>query len=545
MFSTLASAAVLLTSVHASNNNAPFDSPGKPYSQISTDADNLLKYTGWQGPYTQRRGQGINRNPPASCRVDQVVHLGRHGERWPDHYDWIEQAGSLDKILANQGTLNGSLYFANWYEPYATDEYGYLNEESLWSPYSGLLDAYNQGVEARRRYYDLYDGSSILPIFASGYERVVDTARFFGKGFLNWNYTQLAALNIIPETVEMGSNTLVPTCNNSDYSWSSTSCDYPENTTESNSPWLYDEYNVAVARLNRENPNINLTQNDIPHLMGMAAFELNIRGSSPWANVFTSEEWIAFEYSQSSYYYCFSGPGSPTAKSMGATFVNASRALLLEGPENSLPLAFNFAHDINIVAILATLGIDEEESWDGNTVSFGHKFDITDITPQGARIVFERLICDEDPSDDLYALAELNSQYPAGAFNVSGNITADYASGHYQYNSSTNETITANSSNHKTGNENIYVRIVLNDAVVPLDGCTSGPGYSCKLSDYNDFVTARLANIPNFNDICNIQDAPAYLDFWWNYNTTTALDWVESVGSMEELVDSEDKPISE
>lgn len=540
MFSTLASAAALLSSAEALNN-FPFNSPGKPFTQVATDADNLLKHTGWQGPYSERRGYGINRDPPASCRVDQVVHIGRHGERWPDHYDWVEQSASLNKILANQGSLNGSLYFANWYEPFASDEYGYLSEESLWSPYSGLLDAYNQGVEARRRYYDLYDGSSVLPIFASGYERIVDTARFFGKGFLNWNYTDLGAINIIPETLAQGGNSLVPVCNNTNIA--DTTCDYPTNTTESNAPWLYDEYNVAVERLNRENPGINLTQNDIPHLIGMAAFELNVRGSSPWVNVFTSEEWIAFEYAQTSYYYCFYGPGSVAGKSFGATYLNASRALLLDGPENSLPLTFNFAHDVNIIAILAALGVDEEDSWDGNTVSFGHKYDVTDLTPQGARLVFERLVCDEDPTEEVFKLSELESQFPAGAFNASANITAEYSSDSYNFNSTTNETMSANSSNHNTGSENIYVRVVLNDAVVPLEGCSDGPGYSCKLSRFNDFVTNRLANIPDYIELCNIQSAPTYIDFWWNYNTTTALDVTEELGSMEGLLGSEGQPI--
>lgn len=541
MFSVLASAALLSSSAEAINEY-PFNTPVKPYKQTSNDADNLLKHTGWQGPYSDRRGYGINRDPPATCRVDQVVQITRHGERWPDHYDWVEQSGSLDKILKHQGSLNGSLHFANWYEPFANDEFGWLSEESLWGPYSGLLNAYNQGVEARRRYYNLYDGSSILPIFASGYERIVDTARLFGQGFLNWNYTELGALNIIPEILSQGANTLVPVCNNT--ALEQTTCSYPTNSTEQNSPWLYSQYNAAVERLNTENPGLNLNQSDIPHLLGMAAFELNVRGSSPWVDVFTSEEWIAFEYAQTSYYYCFYGPGSVVGKSFGSIYLNATRTVLLDGPSNGLPLYFNFAHDTNIIAILAALGIDEEESWNGNDVTFGHRYDVTDLTPQGAHLVFERLVCDEDASADLYTESELNSQYPAGAFNVTKNITAAYASASaYRYNSTSNATLNANSTGHKTGTENIYVRVVLNEAVVPLKGCSDGPGYSCKLSDFNEYVTARLANIPDYVDICNIQSAPTYLDFWWNYNTTTSLDLNTGISSMEGLLNYNGQPI--
>ncbi|GMM51568.1 hypothetical protein DASB73_025310 [Starmerella bacillaris] len=540
MFSLLSASSLLLSGADAANN-FPFNSPQKPYKQTAEDGDNLLKHTGWQGPYSDRRGYGINRDPPATCRVDQVVQLTRHGERWPDHYDWVEQSGSLDKILKHKGSLNGSLNFANYYQPFATDDYGYLSEESLYGPYSGLLNAYNQGVEARRRYYNLYDGQSVLPIFASGYERIVDTARMFGQGFFNWNYTELAALNIVPEALYQGDNTLVPYCNNS--TLSKTTCDYPTNSTEANSPWLYPAYNVAVERLNKENPGLNLTQNDIPHLLGMAAFELNVRGASPWVDVFTSEEWIAFEYAQTSYYYCFYGPGSTLGKTEGAVFLNATRTLLVNGPENGLPLYFNFAHDTDIIQLLAAMGVDEESSWNGNEVEFGHRYDVTDMTPQGAHIVFERLVCNEDIDDELWLDTEFNSRYPAGAFNVSQNLTAVYSSENsYSFNTTSGEIEYANSTNHTTGIENIYVRVVLNEAVVPLKGCADGPGYSCSLSDFNDYVNARLANIPAYNDICNITGAPTYLDFFWNYNTTTEFDVNHGLTDMEGLLTWNDKP---
>mgnify|MGYP004707402399 FL=1 len=533
--------AALLNNANAVNTS-PFRNPEKPYKQTSDDADNVLKYTGWQGPYSDRRGVGINRDTPATCRVDQVIQLTRHCERYPDQYDWVEQYGSLSKILEHQGSLNGSLSFANTYVPLATEDLGWLGEESLYGPYSGLLDAFNQGVQARRRYYDLYDGDSILPIFTSGYERVADTARMFGKGFLNWNYTELAALNIIPETLAQGANTLVPACNNSDVA--STTCSYPKNSTEANSPWLYPEYNVAVARLNKENPGLNLNQSDIPHLIGMAAFELNVRGSSPWVDVFTSEEWIAFEYAQSSLYYCFYGPPSPLAAPQGSIFMNATRALLLDGPENGLPLYFTFAHDTDIMQLLTALGVIEDEEWNGNVVEFNHKFDVTDFTPQGAHVVFERLVCDEDISSDLWTESELNSEYPAGAYNISQNLTAQYGSGDdYGFNSTTGEVIYPNNTNHTVGTENIYVRIVLNEAVVPLNGCSDGPGYSCGLNDFNDYVNSRMDNITSFVEICNITSAPTYLDFFWNYNTSTALDEMDKLGSMEGYIGSDGQPI--
>ncbi|MBQ5154047.1 histidine-type phosphatase, partial [Macrococcus caseolyticus] len=162
------------------------------------------------------------------------------------------------------------------------------------------------GANARRRYYELYDDQSTLPLLSSGYERIGDTDRKLGEGFLQWNYTSLGAINIIQETADQGANSLVPSCNAN--VTTQTKCSYPKNSTESGAPWLYSQYETAAYRLNEENPGINLNKSDIPHLIAVAAFELNVRGSSPWVDVFTAEEWNAFEYAQSSYYYCFYGP---------------------------------------------------------------------------------------------------------------------------------------------------------------------------------------------------------------------------------------------
>jgi acid phosphatase len=68
-----------------------------------------------------------------------------------------------------------------------------------------------------------------------------------------------------------------------------------------------------------------------------------------------------------------------------------------------------------------------------------------------------------------------------------------------------------------------YVRAVLNEAVVPFPSCQDGPGYSCSLGNYTTMMNASL---PSFIDSCGIPASyPQYLDFFWNYNRTTALDY--------------------
>lgn len=66
-----------------------------------------------------------------------------------------------------------------------------------------------------------------------------------------------------------------------------------------------------------------------------------------------------------------------------------------------------------------------------------------------------------------------------------------------------------------------YVRIVLNEAVLPMEDCQSGPGYSCSLRNFTDHYSKTM---PNYNKGCVLPAKyPQYFDLWWNYNTTTVL----------------------
>ena len=65
--------------------------------------------------------------------------------------------------------------------------------------------------------------------------------------------------------------------------------------------------------------------------------------------------------------------------------------------------------------------------------------------------------------------------------------------------------------------------MVLNEAVVPIETCQSGPGYSCSLGNYTALMECTL---PDFVTTCSIPPSyPRYLKFWWDYNTTTTFNY--------------------
>ena len=151
-------ATVALASLVGVDAAEPFFSNPKPYSQDAIDNYNFLKYTTWMGPWSQRRGVGINRDTPKGCRVDQVSMLHRHGERYPDKGAAKAFTKPYKKVAALKGKLKGDLDFANYWVPYTDPEDSMISQESVVGPYSGLLDGYNRGLLYRARYGHLWDG---------------------------------------------------------------------------------------------------------------------------------------------------------------------------------------------------------------------------------------------------------------------------------------------------------------------------------------------------------------------------------------------------
>lgn len=480
--------AVLLASVVAAYG------PNVPYSQTFEDNYNTLKFTGNAGPYSDRRGLGIARDPPEGCAVDSVWLYMRHGERYPSASATKSQVKSLDKVLAKKQDLSGPLEFAKTWVPYAWNGNPWLETESTVGPYSGLHSGYLAGLYYTERYGHLWNPEVITPLFASGSERIVDTARRFIEGFFGYN-TSSAALNIIPENAGQGANTLVPVCSN-------TSIGESPCTTASKRD--YKPFRDIAAKWNKDY-GLQLEWSDIPNLCEMAAYELNVRGRSPWVAAFPSDVWVAYEHYLSAGFWCETGPGSPEALARGNNLLNASRTLLLQGSDG-LPLSLNFAHDTDIAPFQAALGLDPAPLFNDSKIQTDSGYRLSDIIPQGGRVILERLACKADSNSTL------SEKYPLGF-----NNSLTYKDANVSY--AKNATVGGNGVDY-------YVRVVVNEAVAPLDECMSGPGLSCPLQEYSDYVDKRIAG-KEFSQVCNLTEgAPKYLDFYWNYNTTQDLNTI-------------------
>lgn len=530
------------------------------YPQTFVDEFNPLKYTGNLGPYTQRSGDGISPDVPAGCEVEQVVLFARHGERYPTPPEVTAQQKLLSKLdeWAPESGFVGSLAFLNKYEYFLPSE-AYANLEIPTGPYSGLAGSYSFGAEFAGKYGDLWDEDS-LPIFSDNYERDLETARAFGQGFLGFNYSTSAAINTYPS---------FETCQTKEW----TTCDIKSNSTGFPANTLrYPAFEIAALRLNEEN-DLKLTVDDIYNLFSLAAYEISATGSSPWVDVFTTDEWLAFQYSYDAYFDCYFGSQSPRAKAVGSLFVNATAELLKAGPEGGLPLALVFGHDVDLTAILAALDLaTPSRKLDPKAVSFNNNFRLTDVAPMGARFVIERLSCKAPGlTNDTDLVGLTNSSQPLWNGNWSEpntnftnwypNITmvnstsganASHANSTWSNSTSgsnstwsngtwSNSTWSNSTSNSTGGNstwtnstsgggaswstnvsETTFIRFILNDAVVPWDHGYDGPGFSVSLEKFLEVVEKQTEEI-NYKKVCGSEAEP--LTFFTTYNSTTELDY--------------------
>ncbi|OMP84662.1 3-phytase B [Diplodia seriata] len=201
----------------------------------------------------------------------------------------------------------------------------------------------------------------------------------------------------------------------------------------------------------------------------MCGFETTVRGSSAWCNVFSRDEWLSFEYARDVIHFYRAGPGNRFGALMGWLWLNATTSLLLEGPSagpfffslyaSHLPMLdpANFCssvHDGDIVPMLAALDIFHDKADLPITRRADDRvWKTSQVTPMGGRITFERLSCPE-------------SESPTQA----------------------------------------YVRININDGVVPMPGCDSGPGRSCPLPDFAAKIKNRGVELGDFRAKCGLGD---------------------------------------
>ena len=77
----------------------------------------------------------------------------------------------------------------------------------------------------------------------------------------------------------------------------------------------------------------------------------------------------------------------------------------------------------------------------------------------------------------------------------------------------TMERLTCPSPSSSGDNDNIFVRVNINDGIVPLPYCKSGPGESCPLRHFVNHVQRRGTEVGEFGDVCGLEGDAGHITF--------------------------------
>lgn len=324
-------------------------------------------------------------------------------------------------------------------------------------------------------------------VWANNYTRVLQTATMFVRGFLGFAAPQQGSVISVTSKGFPASvgDTLAP----SDMCPNFEDTEGGENKTAWDNIWIPPVQERLQALIEG---NLTLTASDVSQIPYLCGFESHITGQlSPWCDVFTDEELKQYEYSNDLRYYYGVGPGTNLPKKMLTPFLNALVGLLQSDSTNGtkadgtvfeLPkLLVSFLNDGQLTELVTASGVFDDQSplsptkKDDSRLWVGSRY----VSMRGT-IAFERLSCTIRNGSEPHASSQRCS------------------------NSTAPTSVLPKSALPTTIGSTAYIRIRLNDAVYPIPSCKTGPGSSCKLSDYAKYVADKYAVEGDWITNCNV-----------------------------------------
>jgi acid phosphatase len=368
----------------------------------------------------------------------------------------------------DQVHLKGSLSFINnWTYFVDPTEPGFDGLTST-GPYAGTSQAYSTGQSLRQRYNQVVNASSTIKFWSCGSPRDIVTAKLFADGFFgdHWQQNESAYLHIIPESAERGGDTLTP---------GDTCLKYREDKIYGHDygyremgKWQNHFSKSIAARLREDAGGLDFTPIEVYGMMEFCGFELLVRGSSPWCDVFTQQEWLDYEYARDLLHYYRAGPGNQYAGAMGWLWLDATKNLLTN--ESATGVYFSFVHDVDMILLVTTMGIFDEQTVTQNLptdhIKDGREWRTSDVVPMSGRFIFEKIVCKDDTRI--------------------GNIPRT------------------------------YVRLFINDGLFDLEKVIGGSGLagSASLNSFQQWVFAKGERFGDFGEICGLEEgSPTHISF--------------------------------
>ncbi|KAF4317710.1 hypothetical protein JM18_007075 [Phytophthora kernoviae] len=377
-----------------------------------------------------------------SCVVDQVHMVMRHGTRYPS-------SGSYSAIKSFAESVSEYLSRANMSDS-MDDTLQFLKtwNLSVLIPHPdievdnitalGLQEAYDVGSTMRTKYTDLYNSQET--VWTNAKDRVVRTAQSFMKGFHGENYNTDLLLQVNNTDETLGGSTLTPidTCPN---------FNGDESTGQATFAAATGWQDALAERLESLWPGFGFNTGVALTVMDLCMYQRNFLGKDhlEFCQIFTDDEWEYYAYHKDIGYYYGSGYGVPLAPTVGFPYAEAVTKLLNETETTYCQKIFvAFSQDTQINVMYSGFGLNYDESYATDAINATRNFRSSRVISMGSRLVTERITCGSDS----------------------------------------------------------YVRFNINEQVVPLPGCQSGPGVTCPLNEFVEYMKTRKTQVGDFVTEC-------------------------------------------
>jgi acid phosphatase len=431
-------------------------SAGPTYSSYKF---NVLQHLAAISPYFESNSEGLSPDPPPGCAVDRAVYQVRHGSIYANEYDYVHTIQPFLQRLKNfsdHGDFSNSpdlAFLRRWNSPISNSEEQVTNLAKL-----GFLEAFSLGNRLAQRYPNLMPVKKKAPftVWTSDSNRTRRSAEALFAGLYS-GHEEIGQIVKVSEDKDRGADTLTPTktCPKFDVSDGVTQAEV----------WLKHYTLPTIARLNAQLPGFQFSAVDVLAMQELCGYETITRGTSLLCGIFTADEWLSFEYYFDIKYHYELGYGNDLSPNLGMPWVVASSDLLSETDSKDQRLYISVAHRQIVPLILTALGLHNDSK----------DLDASDRNP-------------------IFPLDRMNYRRSWKSSNFISFL------GHIAL-----ERLDCRSA----PNTGSFVRILVNAAPQPLPGCDSGPGASCPLEQYKNYIKRRKSEYDDFSKACGTREKKA------------------------------------
>nr|KAK5446054.1 hypothetical protein LTR18_003973 [Exophiala xenobiotica] len=437
---------VLLASLAAALPAPPSQAPIVQDHSQGYKFDELLHLPGIS-PYFDALGFGLEHFPPPGCTVTAASYLIRHAAIYANDDEYEKYIKPfLYKLEQHRSGWSGPLEFmSGWVSPVLEDK---LEDVTP----SGKEDAMKVGAHLVKRYPNL--APTVKRILADKKSRTYDTAQAFVRAFPEPSEIEVVR---ITQNTNGSMDSLIP--------HKSCAAFTKEPGTEEMAKFVSHYAAHVSERLARFTP-FNLTDNDIVGLQGLCGYASGINGErSPLCAVFTDAEWMAYEYAWDLKYAHMVGPLNPLSPYLGFPWLQAQSELFQQigsgaelNPESGWPptqrLFLGFTHREVPPFVATALGIFNSsslavEQFPTDHVNWVRAWRMSDLIPFLGHVGMEKLTCDAS-----------------------------------------------------SGRAGVYIRVIANTAPRPIPFCQDGPGASCPMSEWVDFIAQGAEEFKDYKKVC-------------------------------------------